>query len=91
MQRDVKEMDTQFTSNVYFWTPNSEILAKALSEGHFHCNLYYIQRKKQQHTHTHTHTKKNWTHACKRGILFRGWCAMYVPQKGCQKHEQNWE
>ena len=30
MQRDEKELDTQFTPNVYFWTPNSEILAKAL-------------------------------------------------------------
>ena len=25
-----KKLDTQFTPNVYFWTPNSEILAKAL-------------------------------------------------------------
>ena len=30
MQWDEKELDTQFTPNVYFWTPNSEILAKAL-------------------------------------------------------------
>ena len=30
MQWDDKELDTQFTPNVYFWTPNSEILAKAL-------------------------------------------------------------
>ena len=30
MQWDEKELDTQFTLNVYFWTPNSEILAKAL-------------------------------------------------------------
>ena len=31
MQWDEKEKnwDTQFTSNVYFWTPNSEILVKA--------------------------------------------------------------
>ena len=33
MQWDEKEMDTQFTPNVYFWTPNSEILAKALVGG----------------------------------------------------------
>ena len=31
MQWDEKELDTQFTLNVYFWTPNSEILAKALN------------------------------------------------------------
>ena len=31
MQWDEKELDTQFTQNVYFWTPSSEILAKALS------------------------------------------------------------
>ena len=31
MQWDEKELDTQFTPNVYFWTPNSEVLAKALS------------------------------------------------------------
>ena len=30
MQWNEKELDTQFTPNVYFWTPNSEILAKAL-------------------------------------------------------------
>ena len=30
MQWDEKELDTQFTPNVYFWTPNSEILAKAV-------------------------------------------------------------
>ena len=30
MQWDEKELDTQFNPNVYFWTPNSEILAKAL-------------------------------------------------------------
>ena len=30
MQWDEKELDTQFTPNVQFWTPNSEILAKAL-------------------------------------------------------------
>ena len=30
LQRDEKELDTQFTPNVYFWTPNSEILAKTL-------------------------------------------------------------
>ena len=32
MQWDEKELDIQFTPNVYmyFWTPNSEILAKAL-------------------------------------------------------------
>ena len=30
MQWDEKELDTQFTPNVYFWTPNSEILAQAL-------------------------------------------------------------
>ena len=28
MQWDEKELDTHFTQNVYFWTPNSEILAK---------------------------------------------------------------
>ena len=27
MQWDEKELDTQFTPNVYFWTPNSEILS----------------------------------------------------------------
>ena len=32
MQWDEKELDTQFTPNVYFWTPNSEILAKTLEE-----------------------------------------------------------
>ena len=30
MQWDEKELDTQFTPNVYFWTLNSGILAKAL-------------------------------------------------------------
>ena len=30
MYWDEKELDTQFTPNVYFWIPNSEILAKAL-------------------------------------------------------------
>ena len=30
MQWDEKDLDTQFTPSVYFWTPNSEILAKAL-------------------------------------------------------------
>ena len=30
MQWDEKELDTQFAPNVYFWTPNSEILANAL-------------------------------------------------------------
>ena len=30
MQWDEKELDTQLTPNVYFWTPNSKILAKAL-------------------------------------------------------------
>ena len=30
MQWDEKELDTQFTPNVYFWTPNSKILAKAV-------------------------------------------------------------
>ena len=34
MQWDKKELDTQFTTNVYFWTPNSEILAKALELEH---------------------------------------------------------
>ena len=33
MQWDEKKLDTQFTPNVYFWTPNSEILAKALEAG----------------------------------------------------------
>ena len=32
MQWDEKELDTLFTPNVYFWTPNSEILAKALQD-----------------------------------------------------------
>ena len=31
MQWDEKELDMQFTPNVYFWTPNPEILAKALN------------------------------------------------------------
>ena len=31
MQWDEKELDTQITPNMYFWTPNSEILAKALA------------------------------------------------------------
>ena len=35
MQWDKKELDTQFTQNVYFWTPNSEILAKAPSPSLF--------------------------------------------------------
>ena len=30
MQWDEKELDTRFTPNVYFWIPNSGILAKAL-------------------------------------------------------------
>ena len=30
MQWDKKVLETQFTLNVYIWTPNSEILAKAL-------------------------------------------------------------
>ena len=30
MQWDEEDLDTQFIPNVYFWTPNSEILAKAL-------------------------------------------------------------
>ena len=30
MQWDEQELNTQFTPNVYFSTPNSEILAKAL-------------------------------------------------------------
>ena len=30
MQWDEKELATQFTQNLYFWTPNSEILATAL-------------------------------------------------------------
>ena len=30
MQWDDKALYTQFTPNVYFWTPDSEILAKAL-------------------------------------------------------------
>ena len=30
MQWEEKELDTHFTPRVYFWTPNSEILAKAL-------------------------------------------------------------
>ena len=30
MQWGEKELDTQFTPNVYFWTPNSVILAKAV-------------------------------------------------------------
>ena len=32
MQCDEKELDTQFTPNLYFWTPNSEILAKDLDK-----------------------------------------------------------
>ena len=35
MQWDKKELDTQFTPNVCFCTPNSEILAKALSPTRF--------------------------------------------------------
>ena len=31
IQWDEKELDSLFTPNVYFWTPNSEILAKTLS------------------------------------------------------------
>ena len=30
-QWEEKELDTQFTPKVYFWTPNSEILAEALT------------------------------------------------------------
>ena len=30
IQWDEKELGTHFTPNMYFWTPNSEILAKAL-------------------------------------------------------------
>ena len=33
MQWDEKELDTQFTPNMYVWTPNSEILAKAWGGG----------------------------------------------------------
>ena len=37
MQWDEKELDTQFTQNVYFWTPNSQILAKALESVDIFC------------------------------------------------------
>ena len=37
MQWDVKELDTQFAPNVYFWTPNSEILAKAHTASNIQC------------------------------------------------------
>ena len=38
MQWDEKELDTQFTPNVYCWTPNSEILAiKALLLSSYFC------------------------------------------------------
>ena len=38
MQWDKTELDTQFTTNVYFWTPNSEILAIAL---HYSDGVHY--------------------------------------------------
>ena len=44
MQWDEKELDTQFTPNVYFWTPNSEILAKALFTGYMLHLLAEIQK-----------------------------------------------
>ena len=43
MQWDEKELDIQFTPNVYFWTPNSEILAKALIVGR--PTWAYMQKK----------------------------------------------
>ena len=39
LQWDEKELVTQFAPNVYFWTPNSEILAKALAAKI--CGSYY--------------------------------------------------
>ena len=41
-QWDEKELDTQFNPNVYFWTPNSEVLAKALSDPHSYLSVLYI-------------------------------------------------
>ena len=40
MQWDEKELDTNFTLNVYFWIPNSEILAKALPTIHLSLILH---------------------------------------------------
>ena len=34
-----KKLDTQFTPNVYFWTPNPEILAKALTHVELHIKI----------------------------------------------------
>ena len=52
MQWDEKELNTQFTPNVYFWTSNSEILAKALAFGttcRLVCTYYYFELT-QRHT-----------------------------------------
>ena len=38
MQWDENELDTQFTPNVYIWTSNSEILAKALCHTLWSCD-----------------------------------------------------
>ena len=43
MQWNEKELDTHFTPNVYFWTPNSEILAKALDDGSMNFIINRIQ------------------------------------------------
>ena len=40
MQWDEKELDTQFNPNAYFWTPISEILAKALTMPLTAVNVY---------------------------------------------------
>ena len=40
MQWDEKKLDTQYTPNVYIWTPNSEFLAKALFHITFQDKLF---------------------------------------------------
>ena len=50
MQWDEKELDTQFTPNVYIWTPNSEILAKALVS----ISTSFLYDERVDHTCHHT-------------------------------------
>ena len=59
MQWDEKELDTHFAPNMYFWTPNSEILAKALihtgtctlSMGTFRSHIYYVDCNRHYKLH----------------------------------------
>ena len=54
MQRDEKELDTQFTPNVHFWTPDSQIMAKAL----FVTDVFTLQ--KQEFKIFERNRKKKW-------------------------------